>query len=95
MKTELNADGFDKAKRAAGSVSGEMAANELFPDAFIATHTRFATMQEMVNASGLESLNLLQTQEWADFAAAHSDFDSWSAMVEAAVAERFKRSLSA
>lgn len=57
---------------------------ELFPDSFISEHTDFKSFQEMLDASGLYSPDLLDSAEWSQFVARRSRFSGWQPMYEAA-----------
>jgi hypothetical protein len=61
---------------------------ELFTDGFMQAHTPFATMQEMLDKSGAESL---EVPAWEAFVTEHTRFQSWQEMLQFANAERVRR----
>jgi len=64
------------------------------PESFMAAYTEFKTLQEMVNAGGIDSPDDLKTDEWNTFVAEHTQFDSWSSMLKKAGTLRLKRKLN-
>jgi hypothetical protein len=67
---------------------------ELFPNSFVRLHSRFQTMQEFANASGVEvkgSAELGESTEWNSFVIQNTDFGSWQDMARTATAEHMKR----
>jgi hypothetical protein len=66
---------------------------ELFPDSYVRSKTQFVSMQEMIDAGGIEEQEDIQKPEWSTFVATNSKFDSWEAMLKDAGAEWAKRQL--
>lgn len=57
---------------------------EIFHKDFMAKHTKFASLQEMADAAGLEENEEINSQHWSDFVAENSTFKNWQEMKEAA-----------
>lgn len=66
---------------------------ELFPDHFVKAHSSFPSMQEMVDAGGIQNPGDIQTEAWDDFVSNNTTFDGWEAMKSAAGAEWTRRKL--
>lgn len=79
----------------AKEISGdnEVSFAELFPDSFMEKYTDFSTMQEMVDAGGINEPNDIGKPEWSDFVAAHSQFTSWDEMFNTAGTKWIERKL--
>lgn len=65
----------------------------LFPDSFVRAHTRFATMQEMIDEGGIDEAEDIEKPEWNSFVVANSNFESWEDMKSDAGAEWAKSQL--
>lgn len=80
-------------------VEGEVPLKELFPNAFMAEHTMFESIEAMFAASPLaetpaEDLgDALRTPEWDVFVAEHTRFPTWREMIVAAGREEMQRRL--
>jgi hypothetical protein len=66
--------------------------NELLNSTFVSKHTHFATMEEMVNASGFEvksqeDFAAIPDDKWDEFIQSVSSFGNWQAMLDQAVKE--------
>ena len=66
---------------------------ELFPDSFMQLNTRFSTMQEMLDASGIDNPEEIQDDSWNRFVAEHSSFSGWEDMKSTAGGEWAKKQL--
>lgn len=76
-----------------------IAAHELFDRSFMSKHTRYDSLESMIQASGLaaESVSdeegLRSNESWNRFIAENTRFRDWNHMVEAAAVEHVKRKL--
>jgi hypothetical protein len=68
---------------------------ELMPDDFIRRNTDFATLSEMLDASGLtlESQEDFESGAWNAFVAERTRFENWKEMQQAAAGEWVGRKL--
>lgn len=78
----------DNASRLHGNHSVPLA--ELLTPKFMATHTKFATVNAMFAASGYEinskeDLENIPEEAWDDFIRSASDFSNWRGMMDTAV----------
>lgn len=80
-------------------VEGDVPLTQLFPDAFMAEHTVFGSIEAMFAASPLaetpadEIRDALHTPEWDAFVAEHTRFPTWQEMLVAAGREEVQRRL--
>ena len=92
---------LDTLKRNAQALDGEHHLNfgELFPDRFMSAYTDFRSMQEMVDASGMdgetedEIKGIFSSQEWSDFVSKRTTFSGWEEMMQKGVGEWTSRRL--
>jgi len=98
---EISVHGLDDAirklsdlERKAAELDGEHSVpiSDLFPDSFMAAHTDFTTIQDMLDASGFpastpEEFSAIPDDQWDTFVASRTKFASWHAMLEAGTAE--------
>jgi hypothetical protein len=98
MKTK----GFDEFKNKlkqlqnnAQSISGEnkVPLPELMPDSFVRKYTNFQTLQEMIDASGIEQSEEMHGEAFSEFIATQTRFSDWNEMTKAAGAEWMRRKL--
>ena len=81
-------DNLRTLQRNAQALDGEhrLSFRELFPDRFMTRHTDFSSMQEMLDASGIdcgteeEIKAILRGQEWNNFVARRTTFAGWEEM---------------
>lgn len=87
--------GFDKLQKGIKELGAQKHVSfvELFPDRFIQKHTKFQSLQELVDASGVEDDEEIRGEPFSQFVAGHSDFGSWQEMVDAAGLEYVSRKL--
>ena len=72
----------------------DVSLTDLLNDSFVSRNTDYRSLSEMTEAyGGIESGEDLKTEEWSAFVAAHSRFDGWQAMAQAAGAEWAKGKL--
>lgn len=76
-----------KAKQLNGSNSVPL--DKLFSDAFMASHSEYASFQKLVDSASLEidSNEDLKTEEWNKFVEENTLFNSWEDMYSTAVTE--------
>ena len=82
-------------QRNAKALDGEhrLSFRELFPDRFMTCHSDFRSMQEMLDASGMdcgteeEIKAILRGQEWNNFVARQTTFAGWEEMKRQGSAE--------
>jgi hypothetical protein len=60
---------------------------KLFTADFMADNTDFPTLQSMMNTAKIKSEAELESPEWDEFVAMHSEFDSWQDMLAVAKEE--------
>lgn len=103
----LEISGFDEIERNLQQLSDNVEAmtgehsiplTELYPPAFMAEHTDFATIEEMFEASGFtmetpEDFAAIPDAEWDAFIATRTRFDDWGTMQTKAAAEWFSRGI--
>ena len=103
----LEISGFDEIERNLQQLSDNVEAmtgehsiplTELYPPAFMAEHTDFATIEEMFEASGFtmetpEDFAAIPDAEWDAFIATRTRFDDWGTMQMKAAAEWFSRGI--
>jgi hypothetical protein len=95
MKVKVDTSGLDKLRKRLKEASKpeSVSLTELMPDSFIKAYTEYETLQAMFDAGGVESADYLQTDEWNEFVAAHTQFTDWSDMLKKAGALRLKNKL--
>jgi hypothetical protein len=71
----------------------QVALPELLTDDFIRQHTNYQTLQEMIDASGIEGIEEIRDGRLSKFIATHSQFSSWEEMLKVAIAGYYKRQL--
>jgi hypothetical protein len=64
---------------------------EVLPDHFIRQYTEFQSLQEMLDASGLDDPPDLDSDAWSQFVATRTYFSSWETMLKQAMAEWTRR----
>ena len=82
-------------QRNARALDGEhrLSFRELFPEEFMARHTDFGSMQEMLDVSGMDGHTeeefkaILHGQEWNHFVARRTTFSGWEEMQRQGAAE--------
>jgi hypothetical protein len=96
IKVKLDTSGLEKLRKKMREASKpeSVPLSEMMPDSFMKTYTEFETLQAMFDAGEVESPDYLQTEEWNTFVAEHTQFDSWSSMLQKAGALRIKRKLN-
>jgi hypothetical protein len=85
--------GLDDFQRTHRQLAGERHSplTDVLPDTFMRQYTDFQTLQEMVEASGLEDPPDLDSESWSPFIAAHSCFPSWDEMLTQAMMDWSRR----
>lgn len=93
MSVKLDLSGWDDFKKKhEQSMKTPPTLTELFPDKFISEHTDFQSLQQMLDASGLDNVDdFLGSEAWSQFVTSHSRFTGWQQMFETASAEWYKR----
>lgn len=88
---------LERLRKNAESISGknQVPFTELFLDGFMKANTDYATLQEMLDASGIEDNEEIQGEVWNSFVVAHSKFASWDEMFKTASTGWIKRKLTA
>lgn len=99
---EVNMEGFDELERnlddlqsRAEELDGEnkVRLDELLNETFMANHTNYTNLDEMINGSEFEFETdeefeeILETEEWDTFIESNSVFENWDDMIEKALAE--------
>jgi len=72
----------------------EVSFNELFPDEFVRRHTRFTTLQEMIDASGIETPDEIGGPGWNEYVATNSSLEGWDEVKSLAGSEWARKQLS-
>lgn len=98
MSIEMDFSGLEKLQKNLEKIEGEQRVPlpELMPDSFIREHTNFQTLEAMLKAGGVESLEdgeRIDSAEFSDFIGSRTRFPSWNALCEAAVGEWAARQL--
>jgi hypothetical protein len=88
---------LDRLSKNAASISGrnEVPFTELFPDSFMGQYTDFQTLQQMLDASGIEKPEDIKGEAWNGFVVGHSRFGGWDEMNRTAGAEWAKAKINA
>jgi hypothetical protein len=96
IKVKLDTSGLDKLRKKMSEAAKpeSVPLSELMPENFMVTYTQFRTLQEMFDASGIESPDDLKSDDWNTFVAEHTQFDGWSSMMKKAGALRLKQKLN-
>jgi len=91
---------FDRLRRNAEAMDGEHAVSfaELFSPAFMEEHTQLESFEELFKRGGFtvsspEDFEAIPEDEWDAVVAAHTEFEDWKAMQEAAAAAWFAKGL--
>lgn len=97
IKITHNRKGLDKLLKNMVELQGhhEIPLTEKMPPKFVAEHSKFATLKELFDASGLdwdspEAFSAIPNQRWDDFIAENTDFSSWDEMQDSAHADWIK-----
>lgn len=61
--------------------------DDLFTDSFMKRHTNFETLQQMADASGIQSVEEINSPEWSAFVASNTRFSGWSEMHQTGLSE--------
>ena len=97
IKVTADMSGLEDLERKLKDLDGthSVPLEELMPDDFIRRHTDFATLGEMLDASGLtlESQEDFESGEWDAFVAERTRFESWEEMQQKAAGEWVGRKL--
>jgi hypothetical protein len=64
------------------------------PDKFVKAHTKYSTLQELVDAGGVNEPSDVNSEAFSEFIADNSDFSSYAEMLQAGYAEFVKRKLA-
>lgn len=96
MPVHLDMSGWDdfNRKHQKAIAQTELSFTELFPGKFVSNNTDFHSLQEMLDASGLDKPEELQGEVWSRFVTDHSRFSGWAEMQTAAYAEWYKTQVS-
>lgn len=66
---------------------------ELMPAPFVQRHSRFSSIQEMIDAAGIAGQEEFEGQAWNDFVAQNTTFANWEGMVQQAGGEWVSRKI--
>lgn len=82
-------DKFMNGTEKTGNITNAVDVLSLFPDSFMKTYTRYNSLVEFIEASGLDFLSQkdwdkLQNGSINSFIKSNSDFESWADMLETA-----------
>jgi hypothetical protein len=93
MPVKVDTSGLDDFMRKTREFASrsEFTLTELFSDGFISQKTDFKTLQEMVDAGGINKSEDLDSEAWSQFVADHSQFAGWDDMRFAAYAELYRQ----
>jgi hypothetical protein len=85
---------LNELSHAAESLDGnhEVPIAELLTPGFLAKHSQFASLDDLIAASGFkvesaEDFKAIPDEPWDQFIKSNTDFDSWTEMLPGAVAE--------
>jgi hypothetical protein len=102
LKIGFEDSGFKRLRRNLETLAEQRTVSfaELFTPAFMRRHTRFATMEALVEASGYkvesaEDFAAIPDAEWDDSIATNSSFRNWADMRQQAGSEWMKRRMEA
>ena len=99
---DIEFEGFDELDRKLQDLQKRAAAldgdhqiplAELLPPEFMERHTRFATLEAMLEATGYEDFEVVPDAEWDQLVTSRTQFSSWEEMQKAAAAEWIKRQM--
>lgn len=95
LSFSFNNDNLKKLQQKVKALHGQrqIPLPELLPDDFIRKYTDFQTLQEMVDASGIEKVEEIGNKEFSKFVSTHTQFITWEEMQKAAGIEYTKRQL--
>ncbi len=97
IKVTADMGGLEELERKLKELDGthNVPLTELMPDDFIRRHTDFATLDEMLESSGLtlESQEDFDGDEWNAFVAERTRFENWEEMQQEAAGEWVRRKL--
>jgi hypothetical protein len=91
---------LEKMAKAAEELDGELEVpiKELLTDAFMRMHTKYASVQELFDASGFvvntpDDFKAIPDDAWDQFIRGCSNFSDWNEMLQKATAEYVKRKM--
>lgn len=100
MSIKNNRGGLDKLLKNMKELEGsrQVSLGELMGPTFISAHSRFASLEELLAASGFkvetkEDFTAIPDEEWDVFIRENTDFESWVDMQRAAAGARAKAQL--
>lgn len=95
LKISMDLKGLKELEKKVDALSGEKAVSleEIMPDSFVRANTDFNTLQKMFDAGGVRTPENINSEAFSKFIAARTRFPNWTAMLEAATQEYFKRKL--
>lgn len=95
MPVKLDMSGFDNFKKKLQELSGthNYQLSELLPDEFVVKHTKYPTLQALCDAGGVNEASDIKSDSFSQFVADHSEFSSYTEMLQAGYAELAKRKL--
>lgn len=85
----LNTDGLKDAIKRAEQLKN-MPIPELLNDAFIQRYTRFSSLQNIVDESGLEGTETTFQDDFSEFVRTHTDFDGFQDMINFAIGKHMQ-----
>ena len=98
--SNLNLDGLERIKRNAQRIHGTRSVrlDELFPPDFMREHTKFASVDEMVEKSpftvnSAEDFKAIPDDDWDEYVRKHTQFHSWQEMVNRAATANVTKEL--
>jgi hypothetical protein len=73
----------------------EVSFTELFPDHFVSRNTNYQSLQQMLDASGIENPEDIKGEVWDKFVADNSRFSGWQEMHKTAFTEWVRKKMNA
>lgn len=67
------------------SIGDRVSFSDMFPPQFISNHSRFGTIEELIDGSGFkveskEDFEAISDTDWEEFITQNTDFESWEDM---------------
>ena len=95
MPVKLDISGLEKFRKKVRELSGthNYKLSELLPDEFVAKHTGYPTLQALCDAGGVNEPSDINSDAFSRFVAEHSQFSSYTEMLQAGYAEFARRKL--
>jgi len=98
MAVRWNGGGFDRFVKKLKKLDGrhEVPLKELFHPGYVRLNTKFTSIDEMLDTSGIQvksPADLTRNEEWDAFVRANTHYSSWQEMLNAAIANWTKQQL--